>query len=179
MREIRTSGATRGAGELSLLPPTLPLEVRIVGGHVALEPMRLEPMLRPNPGHHHVREPEMLTEFACAPVCAPIRRRSACRRQNPGLQLRGALRCWLPTMSTVQAGESLGRKAFRPAIDVSVRAIQSQADLGPGCSIRCQQNAPSPARFISPPFATRNATPQHPSLDFAQRQAHRTLQVVR
>ena len=25
MREIRTSGATRGAGELSLLPPTLPL----------------------------------------------------------------------------------------------------------------------------------------------------------
>ena len=24
MREIRTSGATRGAGELSLLPPTLP-----------------------------------------------------------------------------------------------------------------------------------------------------------
>ena len=26
MREIRTSGATRGAGELSLLPPTLPLK---------------------------------------------------------------------------------------------------------------------------------------------------------
>ena len=25
MREIRTSGATRGAGELSLLPPTLPV----------------------------------------------------------------------------------------------------------------------------------------------------------
>ena len=25
MREIRTSGATRGAGELQLLPPTLPV----------------------------------------------------------------------------------------------------------------------------------------------------------
>ena len=39
MREIRTSGATRGAGELSLLPPTLPLIVpsraEVERGHLA------------------------------------------------------------------------------------------------------------------------------------------------
>ena len=32
MREIRTSGATRGAGELSLLPPTLPLKKKLADG---------------------------------------------------------------------------------------------------------------------------------------------------
>ena len=37
MREIRTSGATRGAGELSLLPPTLPLKALFFDQHQRLE----------------------------------------------------------------------------------------------------------------------------------------------
>ena len=42
----------------------LRLEIRIIGGHVALKPVRLNSVLRPNTRHHHVRDPERLTQLA-------------------------------------------------------------------------------------------------------------------
>jgi hypothetical protein len=46
----------------------LPLEVWIIGSHVALEPMRSKPVLAPHTRHHHMGEAQMRTEFARAPV---------------------------------------------------------------------------------------------------------------
>ena len=43
------------------------LEVRIIGRHVAIEPLRLEPVLGPDPRHHHVTELELRRQPARAP----------------------------------------------------------------------------------------------------------------
>jgi hypothetical protein len=68
----------------------LELKVRVVGGHVALEAMRLESGPPPHPRHHHVADTQMAGQFAAAPVGRTIRRRSAGPLQNPGLQRRSA-----------------------------------------------------------------------------------------
>ncbi|MGA8058724.1 MAG: hypothetical protein WB999_10805 [Candidatus Binataceae bacterium] len=48
------------------------LEVRIVGGHVALEPMGLKPGAPPHPRDHHVIYPQRPCQPAIAPVGGAI-----------------------------------------------------------------------------------------------------------
>jgi hypothetical protein len=48
------------------------LEVRIVLGHVMLEPLGLQPVPLPHSSDHHVRESERLGQLARAPVCGTI-----------------------------------------------------------------------------------------------------------
>src|SRR5271169_6425227 len=54
----------------------LPPKVRIVGGHVAVEPLGLESVLGPHPCHHHVTDLELRSQPARAPLSRPVRRRT-------------------------------------------------------------------------------------------------------
>src|SRR6267154_15409 len=46
----------------------LGLEVGVVGGHVAFDPMGLKPGASPYPRHHHVVNAQLLSQLAAAPV---------------------------------------------------------------------------------------------------------------
>src|SRR3990170_8135464 len=151
----------------------LAFEIRIVRGHVALESMGFEPMFSPNPRHHHVRKPEMLAEPTRAPMRAAVGGWSARCLKNPRLESRRELRGRLAAMPTEEPCKPLGRKAFRPASNVAVGAIQLQANLSPRRPFRHQQDTACSPRFIGPSPAARYATLQFHSLDFTQ--CHRTL----
>src|SRR5260370_1400038 len=62
----------------------LELELRVVGSHLAFDPMGLKPGALPHPRHHHVAEAQVPGQLAAAPVRGAIRRRSARPFQNPG-----------------------------------------------------------------------------------------------
>ena len=51
------------------------LKVRVVGCHVAVEPLGLESVLGPRPCHHHVTDLELRSQPASAPLSRPVRRR--------------------------------------------------------------------------------------------------------
>src|SRR5262249_13389952 len=50
----------------------LGLEVRVVGGHVAVEPLRLQTVLGPDPRYHHVADSKLGPELACAPLSRAV-----------------------------------------------------------------------------------------------------------
>ena len=64
----------------------LGLEIRVVGGHVAIKAMRLQTGTRPDPGHPHVADPEHLSQLAGTPVSAAIRRLLLGEGQDLSLQ---------------------------------------------------------------------------------------------
>jgi SAM-dependent methyltransferase len=82
------------------------LEVRIVRGHVALDPMGLQSMLTPHPRHHHMAHAQLLPELARAPLRQPTGRCPARRLQNPRLKLR-------------RQSDSSGRPGQNPLMPVS------------------------------------------------------------
>ena len=50
----------------------LRLELRVGGRHIALQPMRLESMFRPDPRDPHVADPKVGCQFAGTPVCRAV-----------------------------------------------------------------------------------------------------------
>ena len=67
----------------------LRLKVRIIGGHIAVQSMRLEPMLSPHPGHPHVTDPELGGELPGTPVSRPVAGVLPRGVQDAGFHLRG------------------------------------------------------------------------------------------
>jgi hypothetical protein len=131
----------------------LALKVGIVRRHVSLEPMRLEPMPGPDPGDHHMGEPERLRQPARTPMGRPILRPPARPVENPGLHLRGEHRGGLPAMSAVETRQSFGGKALAPARDVRIAATELPANLGPAGSTGEQQDAPGAPGIIGATLA--------------------------
>src|SRR4051794_26470587 len=63
-------------------------KLRVIGGHVALHPVRLEPMLGPHTRHCHVMRSQFLSQLACAPMRGPIAWTLPSALQNACLQFR-------------------------------------------------------------------------------------------
>ncbi len=132
---------------------SLGLKVRIVGSEIAFEQMRLDAMLGPNPGHRHVRNiaTQFGGQFARRPMRGTVSRLllgGAC--QNPRLASIRHLVALAPCMTSEQACQSITGKAFAPAVNVAVAAVQLGANLGLGEPIGQQQNQPGMARRIGP-----------------------------
>ena len=105
----------------------LGLELGIVGEHVALDPVGLKSGPLPDPRHHHVVDPQLLGQFAAAPMRRAITRTPAGRLQNPRFERGGTLLHRPARMARVQTGQTLGHKATLPAADVAGVATQRGA----------------------------------------------------
>ena len=147
---------------------SLLLEVRIVGAHVALQPVRLQPMLVPHPRHHHVRHPQLGRQAASAPVRAAIGRRLAGRVEDLCLHLRRAPKRLLTAVPAVQSGQSLATKAASPQRHEAAAALGSFAHVIPGESFCEQQNDARTARIFSSTGATSDPVSELAKLGLAQ-----------
>ena len=121
----------------------LGFEVRIVGGHVTLQPMGLEPMLGPDAGHHHVRDPQRSPQLARAPMCRAIAWGLLRPGQHSSFQLGGVIGRRAPTMAGVQSAKSLSFKASLPAVDVIGCTRQRSANRAPARPLVKHDDQPS------------------------------------
>jgi hypothetical protein len=138
----------------------LKLEIRVVGSHVAFDPMGLKPGALPHPRHHHVANAQVVGQFAAAPVRGAIRRRSAGPVQNLSLQRRGAFLYRSSVVVGVQARQPLGFKTTLPATDIVGVAPQHLANRQVGFSLRQQHNQPRAAHILGWQCARAHPIPQ-------------------
>src|SRR5216684_4705974 len=93
----------------------LELELRVVGSHLAFDPMGLKPGALPHPRHHHMANAQVPGQLAATPVGGTVRRRSARPLQNLRLQRRGSLLHRASAVMGVQARQPLGFETTLPA----------------------------------------------------------------
>jgi hypothetical protein len=105
-------------------------EVRIVGAHGPLEPMRLHTGAGPRRLHMIVMNAQDTRQFPRAPMRAAIRRRLLRLREDARLQRRGQHRRLLPLVPGSQSVQALGHKATPPAIEVIATAPERRLDGG-------------------------------------------------
>ena len=129
----------------------LGFKIRIVGSHVAFEPMRSQSMLSPHAGNHHVRDVQLGPQFARAPVRRPITGLTLhAPLQDARLQSRRQRGSSLPSMTTEEPCQSLLHKTLAPAIYKAIGAVEFVADQGP-CLPRIQQQNQSRATCLVGP----------------------------
>ncbi len=133
---------------------SLLLKFRVVGGHVAIQTLRLEAVLGPHARHHHMTDRELRSQPARAPLRSPVRRPMLERPfQNARLERRSQCAGFLPRVSAEQPGQPLFSKSLAPASDKRVIAVQLVANSGPSVASLEQQEQPRPARVIGPSAA--------------------------
>ncbi len=103
-------------------------KVRIVGDHVALDPVWLKPRPLPDSGHHHVMHPKVFGQLARAPVRRPIGRLAPRPFQNLGFQLRRPFLDRAARVARVQTGQPTLQKALFPTDNKSRVAGQLSLD---------------------------------------------------
>lgn len=151
----------------------LALEVRVGGSHIALQPMGLDPMLRPDSRHPHMADPELGRQLAGAPVRRAVGRRPPCGLQDAGFHLRSVPQGSLPAMTTIQPGQPLSGKPLAPGRHKAAATPQGVTHGIPGRPLSQEQNhAGSPSGFGSPGAAPRSSGEFH---SFPFRQDHRVL----
>ena len=146
----------------------LGLKVGVVGGHVAFDPMGLNPGTLPHPRYHHVANTQVLRQLAAAPVRGAIRRSSASPFQNSGLQRRGALLHRASGVVGVQARQPLSFETAFPATDIVGVAPQHVAYRQIGLPLRQQQDQPRAAYIFGRQRARAQPVPQFPALSRRQ-----------
>lgn len=108
-----------------------------------IEPLRLQPVPRPHSSDHHVREPELLSQLARAPVRGTI---AGLALEGPfqdtGLELRGEGARTLARMAREQPRQPLLPEATAPTGDEGVIAIELIAALFPRVARDQQQDQP-------------------------------------
>ncbi len=109
----------------------LALEVWIIRGHVALQPMRLKAGAPPDPRDHHMIDPQRPRQLAAAPVRGAITGRAPGPSQDARFQPRSALTHRAPLMAGKQARQTLLRKTGLPTRDISRTTAQGLLDGGP------------------------------------------------
>ena len=109
----------------------LGFEVRIVRGHVALEPMRLQSVFSPDARHHHVRDRQRLSQFTAAPMGRAVTGGLLRPCKHSRLDLSGVLSRFAATMTGVKPSYPLLLKAPFPAADVIGTARQALGDNAP------------------------------------------------
>jgi len=101
----------------------LNLEVRIVRGHVAIQPVGLEAVLGPHARHHHVRNPQLRRQAACAPMCRTI----------------GGCVCALPAVPALPASPSHDSPAARNG-GYTIRPGAPQQSVSTNVQYSCHRN---------------------------------------
>jgi hypothetical protein len=124
------------------------LEIGIVGGHVALEPMRPEARAFPYPRDHHVIHTQRVGQLAAAPVRGPVGGGAASPRQDLRFDLGGALLNPPAAMTRKQTRQPLRCEALLPAQNVGGAAAERRLDCGPGRPISQHQNQTSAAHVV-------------------------------
>ncbi len=133
------------------------LEVLIGGRQIAVQPMGLEPMLRPDSRHPHMADPELGRQLAGAPVRRAVGRRPPGGRQDAGFRLRGVPQGNLPAMPTVQPRQSLRGKPPAPGRNKATATPQGETHGIPGHPLSQEQNhtgAPSGFGTSGPALCT-------------------------
>jgi len=113
------------------------LELRIVAGHVAVQPMRLQFRLRPNPLHGRTAQPGGLRHLAARPVRVPVARFALGFAQQPGLHSR---RCLLRLASFVLGFQA----AHSVLVETRLPALRSS-----GAKTLPRMNAIEPSSIVS------------------------------
>lgn len=125
------------------------LEVRVVGGHVALDAVRLEPMFAPHPCHHHVADAQTGCQLAGRPMRGAARGVS-CDLQNPRLQLRGEHGVDLADMPAVEPGDALLGESLAPTGHEAPAALDALRNLIPRMPSGQQQDQSRPSGILGP-----------------------------
>jgi hypothetical protein len=99
-------------------------KVRVIADHVMAQPMRLQTITSPDPGHRHVGSSQLPRQAAGAPLRAAVIGSAPCPLQNPGFQLGSALGCRTPLMPGDQAGHAFRAKAAGPPLHIRRTASQ-------------------------------------------------------
>ena len=134
------------------------LKIRIIRGHVALEPVGPQGVLAPDPCHHHVRDPQLLGKLAGTPV-----RRSVgwlaldAPLQDASFNGGGESRGQLAGVPAEQPRQTLSQEALTPTINKAVRAVELVADYRPRLSTVQEQNQARTSRLIGPAGLTRGS----------------------
>ncbi len=131
------------------------LKVRIVRGHVPIEPMRLEAVLAPHARDHHVRHAELIGQLTRAPVRCSARLALDRPLQDACLELRRERARLLSRVATEKPCEPLGDESLAPAIDERIIARELLANLGPGLAGLEQQNQPGAPGVVGSPCLAR------------------------
>ena len=131
------------------------LEFRIVRTHIAVEAVRLQPMLGPYPRHHHVGSAQCLTELARAPMGSAVGRLALqSPLQNARLQARRQHTRRLAAVAAVQTRDAFSSKPFAPTVDEPTTARQSVTDVIPTMAHLLVQDQSRPARVFRTAAAT-------------------------
>ena len=137
---------------------SLALEVRVVGGHVALNPVRLDTRALPRTGHCHVWQYHRLGEPADAPVRRTIGRLALRPGQDASFQPWRQHLGDAATVVRVQPSEAALEKPRLPVADKSRTARQNRAHLIVGPPVGQQQEQTRHLDLSSP----RHAAPHPP-----------------
>ncbi len=105
-------------------------------------------MLAPHTRDHHMRQPQIRAQRACAPVRRAIRWRTPRCLQNARLQLRREHAGALSTMTTVQSSNALLSESLAPARHESAAAFDALRYFVPCMALRQQQNQPRTSRIF-------------------------------
>ena len=124
------------------------LEFRVIAGHVALQPMRLQAGFFPGAINRGFADPHDGCQLAATPVCRSIARFLARRRQDPGPQRRRQDAGGLTGMMRIQSIHAKIQKACLPADDGRRRGVQLPFDGAERCTFSEHQDQLSP-KYIS------------------------------
>jgi hypothetical protein len=121
---------------------SLLLESRIIRGHVAIQPVRLQACLRPHTLHGRLAQPQRLRHLAAGPMRRSIRRLLLCLACDPRLHRRIG-NAWLTALVTrIEPRHCLFFEPLLPARDSGSGGAQASHDLGVGRTISQRQNQP-------------------------------------
>ena len=145
-RALRVDAKPRGRlGRFAGQPENigrLALNVWVLRGQVAFEPLGLKPGALPHPRHPHVADAHGWGQLAAAPGRGTIQRRSAGPFQNLGLQRRALLLHRASAVVGVHARQPLSFATPLPPTAIVGVAAQNPANRPAGFSLRQQQDQP-------------------------------------
>jgi len=116
------------------------LEIRIVAGHVALQPMRFQTRFFPDPVHGILADAQFGAQLPAAPVRRAIFRFSARGRKDPRPQLRGEHRSRLPGMAGIQPIQARSQEPLHPADDGWGGGLQTALNPAERCPLGQHQD---------------------------------------
>ena len=141
----------------------LTLECWIVGRHIALQPVGLEPMLRPDTRYPHVADPKLGRQLASAPVRRAVGWHSPRGLQNTGFRLWSVSLGNLPAMAAVQPRHPFSGKPLAPGCDKTTATPHGAPHRIPRCPFSQEQNhAGSPRGVGTSSPASRLSAQFHP-----------------
>src|SRR6185503_9100563 len=105
-----------------------PFKCRVIGQHITADSVRPKLRTCPHPRYHHVADPQMLGQFAGAPMGRTVRRGSTCRVKVFGLHGRRTNLDRPASMARVQTRDTICQKPSLPPKHVMFITTQSLHD---------------------------------------------------